>query len=384
VATADVTRLAAERHEPAVRAAVARLARLGLPATAGLAATPLLALYAARRAAPVLVVHDSTAFLAPLPLSAAEPTPELAGILAGWGVRTLGQLTALAKPAVARRLGAAGVALWERAAGEAVRPLQPAALPRTFTAAVDFEHGFETLEPLLFVLRRCVDRLALELHAAGFVAAGLDLTLTLADVTEAGRSFRLPEPTGEADVLARALHSFLETLRTAAAVTGIRLQITPARPLVKQPDLFETGLRDPHGFAETLARTAALVGSDGVGAPQPADTHRPDVFTLVPPPAAIPSPASAPVHPLVGLPLRRFRPPQPATVELAGRAPAFVWSTDVRGAVAKVRGPWRGAGDWWRPDLAWEREEWDVALAEGGLYRVLHTPAGWFVEGEYD
>jgi hypothetical protein len=52
--------------------------------------------------------------------------------------------------------------------------------------------------------------------------------------------------------------------------------------------------------------------------------------------------------------------------------------------VETARGPWRGAGDWWHADLVWEREEWDVALAGGGLYRVLRTPAGWFVEGEYD
>ncbi|MEY4815813.1 MAG: hypothetical protein RLZZ162_2886, partial [Verrucomicrobiota bacterium] len=39
----------------------------------------------------------------------------------------------------------------------------------------------------------------------------------------------------------------------------------------------------------------------------------------------------------------------------------------------------------WETDRSWEREEWDVALADGcGLYRLLRTPTGWFIEGEYD
>jgi hypothetical protein len=87
----------------------------------------------------------------------------------------------------------------------------------------------------------------------------------------------------------------------------------------------------------------------------------------------------------VGLPLRRFRPPLPARVQL-GNAGNFVsvWSATVCGEVAVQQGPWRGAGDWWETGRAWEREEWDVELSGGGLYRLVQTSEGWFVEGEYD
>jgi protein ImuB len=64
-------------------------------------------------------------------------------------------------------------------------------------------------------------------------------------------------------------------------------------------------------------------------------------------------------------------------------APAFVGAAGVRGAVLDRAGPWRASGDWW--DVAWSREEWDVAL-EGGLYRIFRDRIRdeWFVEGELD
>ncbi len=399
-ATADVTGLAAGERLPALHRAVASLAALALPTTAGLATTPLLALYAAHHTArtpslshslsreardPIVVVTDARAFLAPLPLATAAPPPALAQILAGWGVHTLGALTDLPRADVTLRLGAAGAALWARAAGETTRPLHPVSPPREFSGAFAFEDAVETLEPLLFILRRLVDRLTLELTAAGFVAEELSLALTLADESTHTHTFRLPTPSAAPDLLFRALHTHLESLHTPSPIAALHLHVTPVRPLVRQHGLFDSTLRDPHGFSESLARAVAVVGSDRVGTPQLADTHRPDAFALSPPASVVPPAAPPPLHAALGLPLRRFRPPLPANVELAGHAPAFVWCDYAHGPVASTRGPWRGSGEWWETGRSWEREEWDVALADGcGLYRLLRTPTGWFIEGEYD
>jgi protein ImuB len=402
------------------QAAIGQLAQLGLPATAGLARTPLLALYAARAASSHLsrspsektlttpsaertikrtrtttetndcaadsvhIVTDEKNFLAPLPLAVADPPAELAAILADWGLRTLGDLTALPRDEIVRRFGAAGLALWQRAAGGSTRPLHPVAPPQTFAAAMEFEDEIETLEPLLFILRRFLDRLTLELLAAQLVAAELDLTLRLADDTRHARSFRLPEPTADAEILFRALHTHLESLQTASSISAIHLRLAPTRPLVRQQGLFETGLRDPHGFAETLARIVALVGSDRAGTPHLEDTHRPDAVKLTPPAAVIPPPASSPLHQRFGLPLRRFRPPLPARLEFTGSQPTYLWTENFHGALAATRGPWPSSGDWWQAGRAWRRTEWDIALVPGGLYRLLRVGDAWFIEGEYD
>ena len=173
-------------------------------------------------------------------------------------------------------------------------------------------------------------------------------------------------------------------MHTAATVCGVTLECRPVRPLARQQGLFESGLVDPHGFSETLARVSAVVGADRVGTPVVENTHRPDTVALVGPPAVVAPPEEAGIHARRGLPLRRFRLPLAATVELAGSAPAFVWTAGVSGAVRTRVGPWRGSGDWWDAGRRWTREEWDVELESGGVYRLMRTPKGWFVEGEYD
>jgi protein ImuB len=383
--TLDVDGLAETRREPALRAALAELAAAGLEASAAFAATPLLAFYAACQASPHEVLAGTRETLAPLPLAVADPTPEQVAILHQWGIRTLGQLTALKKSAITHRLGRAGLELWERASGGLVRPLQIKSLPQEFIASQDCEHELETLEPLLFLFRRFIDRLAAELRNAHVAAQALELTLKLADDTDHGHRIRLPEPVTDPEILFRALHAYLETVRTGAAIVGVRLRVQPERSLVRQRGLFDGGLRDPHGFADTLARVMALVGSDRVGTPVSANTHRPDCFQLIPPaPVLEPLPPGF-THPPRGLPLRRYRPPQPATVELDDHKPAFVWTATARGAIVASAGPWQFSGDWWERARGWQREEWDVELAGGGVYRLARIPAeGWFVEGEYD
>ena len=366
------------------RRAVTELDQLGLPATAGLARTPLLALYAARIANPVLVVTDERNFLVPLPLATADPSPELAGALANWGLRTLGDLTAISRDEIVRRFGADGLAFWQRAAGGDTRPLSPVIPPQTFSAVMEFEHPIETLEPLLFLLRRFLDRLSLELIASQHVAAGIEFTLRLEDDARHARSFRLPEPTADTAILFRALYTHLASLHTAASIEAMDLRLMPARPLVRQQGLFDTGLRDPHGFAETLARVSALVGANRVGTPQLEETHHPDAVKLTPPAAVIPPLAAPPVHPALSTPLRRFRPPLPARIEFTANCPTYLWTERMQGEISFRSVAWPGSGEWWQNDRAWSRLEWDIALAGGGLYRLLRVGGAWFIDGEYD
>jgi len=368
--------------EAAMRRRVVELTQAGLPARAGAAATPLLAGYAARSTQSVRVVRDHRKFLQNLPLALAEPTPAQEEILQGWGRQTLGDLTALTKADVGQRLGAAGVALWERAAGETTRVLRLVEPAKSFVAEWTYENPIDTLEPLTFKLQRFAERVALELRGSGLVAEALTLTLLLEDESDYRREFRLPEPSADVASWLRVLLSHLETVRLGSHLVAARLVASPARPQQKQDGLFDTGLRDPAAFWENLARVGALVGDDRVGTPVGADTHRPDAFTLVKPADTVPAPAEAPVHEACGLRLRRFRPAWPVRVTLEQGRPALL-SGDLAGPVRLAAGPWRTDGEWWRIQ-PWEVETWEIEMADGAAYQLEHTSAGWGVAGVFD
>jgi hypothetical protein len=133
----------------------------------------------------------------------------------------------------------------------------------------------------------------------------------------------------------------------------------------------------------------------------------------------------------IGLPgsmasaLRRFRLPIPVRVQMHEGRPVRVMP-DRRGlaggAVLQAAGPWRTSGEWWNdapaysstapahvapapshlppssasgpehsrraapPHLSWNRDEWDVALADGTAYRLFveRDIGQWFLDGVVD
>jgi protein ImuB len=114
--------------------------------------------------------------------------------------------------------------------------------------------------------------------------------------------------------------------------------------------------------------------------------------------------------------LRRCRQPVPARVAVVDGRPVRV-TTDRRGftggAVTRCAGPWRTSGEWWVEKLEvrrqklevkvqssdfkvqtsgaggagpWDRDEWDVSLNDGAVYRVFRDRAAdrWFVDAIVD
>jgi len=387
ICTLDMTavRRGASTDVPAL---IDRLGRLHLRAQAGIAGTPLLAFHASRVANPLFVVENPETFLATLPIEyafredskdAERAHREVLEILAKWGIDTFGQLAALGADCVAERLGAAGLELFECASSTAIRPLQLILPPEVFEEAMDFEREIETLEPLLFVLRRLLEQISLRLEMAWLTAKEIRLRLCFSGAREDyERLFQIPAPTRCVDVLFRMLHTHLENFKTERPITALHLSAAPCRPVSHQLGLFETALRDPNLFYETLARLLSLLGNGRVGTPVAEPTWRPDAFHMQP---LEDSPAPAPLTPGRGLALRRFRPPLSASVLLREEKPVFITTASFNASICDTRGPWRGSGNWW-DTRRWAREEWDIQTETGALYRLAQQSEGWFVEGE--
>ena len=374
-----------EKHWQSLAArAVSQLAELRLRAQVGIASNPDLAFIAARHARPVLVVQTPHAFLANLAIHELSPSPDLLSVLGDWGIHNLAQLTSLPRGELMDRLGIDAARLWERAAGKTERPLRLVRAAEEFAEAFDFEREVETVEPLLFIVRRFLEQLAMRLGNAYRVAGRMTLALTLENGTTHEHTFTVPSPTADVDVLFRILHTHIDELRLDHAATGARLRIEPTLAERQQFQLFESPLRDPNRFGETLGRLAALVGSENVGVAEMLGTHRPDSFRLRDPRFHELSASAAAVEDFsTGLPLRRWQPPIAAEVRVVRHRPTFIACEKMNAQIRDALGPYRASGGWWE-STCWATEEWDVETDDGGIYRLARSGNEWRIEGSYD
>jgi len=351
---------------------------------------------------------------------------EILVILHKWGIHRLGQMAALDKEQLGARLGPEAIRMWERANGRSSRVLKLVRPPESFEESFEFENEIETAEPLLFMLRRFLEQLAVRLGAIYLVAKELTLRITFANPPQDGsavadkqiyeRVFTIPQPTNDVDLLFRMLHTHLENFRSEHPIVAVALNAQPIKPVMEQFGLFETTLRHPHQLSETLARLIALVGAARVGTPVLEETHRPDAFRMEPfswnfDPDEFPHRRAAARAPLpegedggeghrrlktvskLRVALRRFRPATPASVLLDEDKPTYVCSSEIRGKVIEQRGPYLISGNWW-DEKSWVCAEWDLELENGGLVRVHESPPSpnsggvgegtWKVDGIYD
>ena len=327
---------------------------------------------------------------------------EIFVILHKWGIHTLGQLARLDKEQLGARLGPKAIWLWERANGRSNRLLKLVRPPEVFEESFEFEHEIETAQPLLFMLRRFLEQLAVRLGALYLVAKELTLRITFGNKQTYERVFKIPQPTNEVDLLFRMLQTHLENFRSKHPIVAVALSAQPSKPAKEQFGLFETTLRNPHQLSETLARLTALFGSEHVGTPVIEETHRPDAFRM----EAFWSTGILPVG-QAGLPacnrigrqdarlphsqdgcatsvaLRRFRPAVTAALLWDEDTLAHVCSAEISGKVINQRGPFLLSGNWW-DEKAWARAEWDVHMDCGEIVRCHETDGTWKIDGIYD
>ena len=308
--------------------------------------------------------------------------PAVISILHKWGIYTVRDFTRLDKEQIRARLGSAGVTLWERARGQSTRLLKLVEPPESFIESFEFDYEIETAEPLLFVLRRFLDQLAIRLTGIYLVAKALTLRLRFGNKQIYQRRFEIPEPTNRVELLFRMLQTHLEDFKSEHPIVAVSLEAEPIKPSPQQFGLFEASLRNPGQLYETLARLTALLGSDRVGTPVVQDTYRPDVFRIEPFSWQL---AESPVSPQPppGASLRRFRPNRALSVLLESGGPVHLQNPEVNSAITHHSGPYIGSGNWW-DTTRWARREWDAELENGMVCRFHHDGKTWELDGIYD
>src|SRR5579864_1735781 len=249
-----------------------------------------------------------------------------------WGIRNLRALAALPEVALSERLGQTGLHLQQLARGSASRTLVPVEAPLMFEEAAELEHPIILLEPLAFLLNRLLEQLCARLASRALATQELRLTLDLDNLTgidqefenfgipsesdgvgssdgiesernnmwgqppsavrrsEAPLSFsrqtkfsrklNLPLPMLDPKLFLKLLQLDLNAHPPGAPIVKIHLVAEPAHPRSAQAGVFLPPTPEPEKLELTLARIAAMVGKNRVGAMELLDTHHPEGFRM--------------------------------------------------------------------------------------------------------
>ena len=235
--------------------------RVGLEARVGIAAGVGVARTAARSGELVVVrAGEEQAFMAPLPLVLLEPPPDLAAMLARWGLATAGELARLPCREVALRLGPGGVALHRLACGEETVAFVPDPRREVLREGVELDFPLGALEPFLFLTSGILSRLEqrLELRGEGFSEVLLELHLEGGGHREC--RLKLVAPTREVPAVLALARLQLEASPPGAPVEGVAALVTPGRVRLAQGSLF-----GPASARKAPHRARPPGGSGGAG-----------------------------------------------------------------------------------------------------------------------
>ena len=306
---------------------------------------------------------DASGWLAPLPVSWLPLDRDAVARLAGFGIRTLGDVAALPPEALSEFLGVDGARAWRLANGIDPAPVIPATLPERLSQWLEFPFPVDTTSGVEAGLRALAERLwrSGSLRARHVGRASLEGQLLCGGAWQFDRPLRLPAASAEA--LAKALLAGLgarDALGSGRWPDGALLDLTL-----------------------TVSELSAETGRQSGLWTQPPRRMPPDVAGMdrlveLVPRSTLPERRWAFASSLAPLAA-----PSPVQVQCRGETPRRVNAgrVDWR-AVARVVDLWEVDTEWWAPQPV-RRRYWRLALADGGLitvYRDLAT-GHWFRQG---
>ena len=224
-----VRRLSGSPAEVAARLRAEVRERVGLPITVGVARTKFLAKVASRVAKPdgLLIVPPGRelAFLHPLPVERLWGVGRVtAGKLHRLGIRTVGEVAALAEPTLVSLLGrASGRQLHALAHNRDPRPVEARRRRGSIGAQRALGRSPKTLEDVDAALVGLVDRVTRRMRAAGRVGRTVVLRLRFDDFSRATRSHTLHRATANTQVILDVVRELLAVAAPLIERRGITL-----------------------------------------------------------------------------------------------------------------------------------------------------------------
>jgi protein ImuB len=375
-------------------AATANARRETLPFALGLAANAFVARTAARTGRRIVRPGDELPFLAPLPLDALPIDRATLARLHLLGVRTLGELAALPHGPFARRFGPAATRWHACARGIDDTPLVPRARALHIDHTLYGEGTVEREDQLLFALRTLVTRVANDVALVGKRCGLLRLVLECEDAETRELVTVLARPTSTPGTMFDLVRARLEGTTLSSAVTGLRLGAERLEEGGAEQSLFAGDDPDPQIVGIVLARLEAALGAGSALRVRVVDGNRHETRFRYEP-FGVQELGQQRLGPQRGLqePERAtltLRLLEPRDIDVVMRSGLPIAVGTPQQLVVDVAGPWRADELWWDDALAApvsrfvQRDEYDVLLEDGALWRIARDGERWTLRGTYD
>ena len=353
----------------ALRARIAEgIALLGYTANIGIAPTlEAAALLAANdQSIPIISKALIPAGIGVLPLDTLGVSVKVRTALQGSGLHRISEVLALPPAALSRRFGLEVAGYLQRLLGKAADLRAPYRAPGAYRRVFEFSQAVETVEGLLFALRRMLHEFQGFLRGRDTAIQTVKLHLCHRDAPDTQLQLHTSTPQRDAMRLFALLREKLERIALSEGVTQMVLTTNQFVTMgFTQADLFDDAPRLDAGWSDLLDKLRARLGEKAVRCLRLADDHRPEKAWCVQAPSAHADGGGAQLP--AGFPDRPLWILEPKPIH---RLPQLLGT------------PERIEAGWWNHEDA-SRDYYLARTAEGArwwLYRDLATQQ-WFLQG---
>ncbi|MFO0601208.1 MAG: DNA polymerase Y family protein [Myxococcaceae bacterium] len=345
------------------------------------------------------------------------------------GLSTLGELASLPPPALAGRFGAMGNDVARLCRGDDDSRFVPDPLAEVLEEVVQLDWPAEALEPVLFALKTCVDRICSRLQGRRLAAVRVLVTVGLESGTPLPVPIVLARASSEGKLLTELIRHRLTDLTVQQPITSLQLLVEEASADHGRQLLLGDAPAGEVELEVVMSRLQSALGEDALFSAEAVPTHRPEDgwATVAPLPAAAPPtpprpsappgnehalssappPARAPKgkvkrwpkrkakveqHGALSLPTLAHRPPrlfrEPARLDAELSGDGALVSVVLAGRRRKVEllvGPERLVGAWWSPQ-PFTRDYYRLQLEGVGQLWVYRDGAdgAFYAQGVFD
>lgn len=322
-----------------------------------------------------------------VPLDRLSLPPKLRDALGKLGIRTVGDFVKLPPGGLKERFGPEAHRLHQRMAGLSWQPLQAHVPEQPAESWLYLDHPETDTTRLLFIIKRLLHDLTLELLDRHQVATALALTLHLDTKREQAEILKPATPTLDLEQWSELVRLRLESLALKAAIREVRVRLDGIPAEQEQLRVFqENPKRSLDAAARAFARLRAEFGEECVVRAELREGHLPEAsfawVALERAPFPAPTPGPPESRPLVRRLMTRPVPLPPR--QRHERDDGWLVKGVAAGPAIDTQGPFTVSGGWWVREV--RRDYYFVQLQNDELLWVFFDRhrRRWFLHAQVE